>query len=91
MSILCDLFVADPADAPHYQDALGTGDAADHYEVVSLGGLTQLQFETLWAITDGTPWSAATHAFEWVGIRHRGTRRRGSSASRRSSWQSWRS
>lgn len=67
MSILCDLFVADPSDAPHYADDSGDHEWSSEIESVSLGGLTQLQFEILWAIVEGRPWQAEVHAFEWVG------------------------
>jgi hypothetical protein len=67
IGIQCELFVADPVDAPHYEDGFDDDAATDKFEVVPLGGLTQLQFEMLWAITEGRPWRATTHAFEWVG------------------------
>ena len=67
MGILCDLFLAEPADAPDYEASFDDEEAADKFEVVTLGGLTQLQFEILWAITEGRPWSPETHAFDWVG------------------------
>jgi hypothetical protein len=63
MSILCELFVADLSDALHYDD----GESADRFEIVPLGGLTQLPFEILWAITEGRPWSPAIRAFEQLG------------------------
>jgi hypothetical protein len=67
MGILCELFVADPADAPLYEDEADDVESAAEFERVQLSGLTQLEFETMWAITEGRPWDAATHALEVVG------------------------
>jgi hypothetical protein len=67
VSILCDLFVADPSDASKYGDRFDDPEWAAHVESVSFGGLTQLNFEILWAILEGRPWDPSAHSFEWVG------------------------
>jgi hypothetical protein len=67
MGILCDLFVADPVDAPHYADESDDYKWAQEMESVPLGGLTQLEFELLWALMEGRPWDPETHALMHIG------------------------
>jgi hypothetical protein len=67
MSILCDLFVAVPSDASKYGDRFDDPEWGADVESESFGGLTQLNFEILWAIVEGRPWDPSTHSFEWVG------------------------
>jgi hypothetical protein len=56
---LCDLFVADPSDARHYDEHFDEHfdeQWADRFESAPLRGITQLEFELLWAIVEGRPW-----------------------------------
>jgi hypothetical protein len=66
MGIQCELFVADPEDAPHYAED-DDYEFVDEVESFPMGGMNNLHFETLWAITEGQPWDPKRHAFEWVG------------------------
>jgi hypothetical protein len=67
MSILCELFVADPSEASKYGDRSDDSEWAADVESMAFGGMTQLNFEILWAIVEGRPWDPGTHSFEWVG------------------------
>jgi hypothetical protein len=59
--------VADPSDAPHYDDdELDDDEAADMFETFPLGGLTNLEFELLWAIVEGRPWIPEPHSLEAI-------------------------
>jgi hypothetical protein len=74
MSILCELFVADEADALRFDEEQPDGDDDDlvddeeeparGLDSLPLGGLTSLEFETLWAIVESRPWSPTTHSLE---------------------------
>ena len=61
MGILTELFVATDEEARSYD-----GDSADSFQSVQLGGLTNLEFETLWAILEGKEWSPDSHGLEEV-------------------------
>jgi len=67
MSILCDLFVADPSDAQHYEERFDDDEWVGRFERRQFGGLTQLEFEILWAIVEGRPWDPQTYSLEWIG------------------------
>jgi hypothetical protein len=67
MSILCDLFVADPSDASEYGKRFDDPEWDADVESASFGGMTQLNFEILWAMLEGRPWDPKTHSFESVG------------------------
>ena len=68
MSILCELFVANEADALRFGEEQSDGDddeePGSEFESLPLGGLTSLEFGTLWAIIEGRRWSRATHSLE---------------------------
>jgi len=57
MGLLTELFVAADADAKTYDHT-----SAARFKSVKLGGLTNLEFETLWAILAKQEWSPDTHA-----------------------------
>jgi hypothetical protein len=61
MGLLTELFVAREKEARSYDHT-----SAGRLPGVQLGGLTNLEFETLWAILAGEEWSAETHALEEV-------------------------
>ncbi len=61
MGILTELFVGTDEEARSYD-----GDSAAGFQSVQLGGLTNLEFETLWAILEGKEWSPDSHALEEV-------------------------
>ena len=74
MSILADLFVAHPADAPDYGERFDDRAWEADVESESFGGLTQLEFEILWGPRRGSP-VGPEHAFVRLGGRP--ARRRG--------------
>jgi hypothetical protein len=47
MSILCDLFVADPSDAQHDEERFDDEEWVGRFDRRQFGGITQLEFETL--------------------------------------------
>jgi hypothetical protein len=57
MGLMTEIFIADEKQARTY-DSLSPGAV----ERVQLGGLTNLEFETLWAILEGVEWDPETHA-----------------------------
>jgi hypothetical protein len=61
MGMLTDLYVASPSSARGYDKAHGGS-----FEREELGGLTNLEFETLWAILSDEEWDAGRHALEEV-------------------------
>jgi hypothetical protein len=61
MSLMTELFVADEEGARAY-DSLSPGAV----QRVQLGGLTNLEFETLWAILEGEEWDAKKHGLRRV-------------------------
>ena len=61
MSVLTELFVAPAESAKSYDTMSGS-----RFERVQLGGLTNLEFETLWAIVEGEDWDAEKHALREV-------------------------
>jgi hypothetical protein len=64
MGVLCDLFVADPADAPKYEELMDTPEAGSFFQVAQWKGLTTLEFGTLWAILEGKPFDVHRHEFQ---------------------------
>jgi hypothetical protein len=64
MSILADLFVAKPEDAPEYEEAMGESDA--RFEVEQFKGFTQLELEILWAMLEQKEWDPERHALAFV-------------------------
>lgn len=61
MSILIELFLATDVDAKSYDHT-----SAGRFSATQLGGLTNLEFETLWAILMGEEWSPEKHALSQV-------------------------
>jgi hypothetical protein len=61
MGLLTELFVGHDGDAKKFDAARGSGARS-----VKLGGLTNLEFETLWAILSAEEWNPETHALEEV-------------------------
>jgi hypothetical protein len=61
MGILTELFLATDDEARTYD-----GQSAERFKSVQLGGLTSLEFETLWSILDGREWSPKSHGLEEV-------------------------
>jgi hypothetical protein len=61
MGLMTELFVAREDDAKMYDHT-----TAGRVQSVKLGGLTNLEFETLWAILLTEEWSLKTHALEQV-------------------------
>ena len=57
MALLTDLFVANEADAKSYDAA-----SARRFSAAQFSGLTNLEFETLWAILLGEEWEGEKHA-----------------------------
>jgi hypothetical protein len=66
MSIMTELFVADPADAPGYEKRSPRDHASGRFEVREFGGLTSLEFEVLWAIIEGKDWTPKQYSLEHV-------------------------
>jgi hypothetical protein len=52
MSILCELFIAEPADAPLYEELCDDEAEGGRFERVLLGGMNSLQFEPLLGIME---------------------------------------
>ena|SRR5215470_1813500 len=74
MSILSDLFVADPADALRYET-----EAVRAHERPSwvrgraqFTGLIDLHYEVLWAAVDGRTWQPDSHSLEELSMRKDG-------------------
>jgi hypothetical protein len=61
MGLQTDLFVGSTEDARNYD-----GDATRSLERIQLGGLTNLEFETLRAIIANEPWDVKRHALEQI-------------------------
>jgi len=61
VSLLTELFVATEADAKSYDQT-----SAERFSSAQFGGLTNLEFETLWAILLKEEWSAEKHALSQV-------------------------
>jgi hypothetical protein len=61
MNVLTELFVAPVESAKSYDATSGS-----KFERVQLGGLTNLEFETLWAIIEGEEWDAEKHQLREV-------------------------
>lgn len=61
MGILTELFVATPDEAAGHD-----GDARVGSERVQLGGLTSLEFESLWAILEEEEWNPEKHSLREV-------------------------
>jgi hypothetical protein len=59
MGILADLVVAKPSDTLKYD-----GQRGPLFEVAEYKGLTNLEFETLWAITQNVEYNPETHSLE---------------------------
>jgi hypothetical protein len=64
MGIMTAFFASTPNDALSYQGLRWSDNVpADRFEVVELGGLTNLEFEMLWAMMEGVEWDPETHEF----------------------------
>ena len=76
MGILSDLFVADPADAIRYENDVAFAQKLPSWVPgrVQLGGLTDLQYEVLWASLEHRTWQADTHSLEMLSVRKDGGR-----------------
>jgi hypothetical protein len=61
MGLMTELFVAAPERAVTYR-----ADSSADFERVQLGGVTSLEFETLWAILDGEAWNVDKHRLREV-------------------------
>jgi hypothetical protein len=61
MGLMTELFVAREDEARIYDHA-----SAGRFHSVQLGGLTNLEFETLWAILAAEKWNAKTYALDEV-------------------------
>jgi hypothetical protein len=61
MGLLTELFVAADGDAKTYDHASG-----DRQGSVKLGGLTNLEFEMLWAVLSGEDWNPDVHGLTEV-------------------------
>ena len=61
MGLLTELFVARDEEAKTYDH-----ESAARFSSLQLGGLTNLEFETLWAILAAEEWSPETHALDEV-------------------------
>jgi hypothetical protein len=55
------LFIASRQDAASYEEREGKG-----FERIELGGLTSLEFETLWAISENEEWDTEKHVIEEI-------------------------
>jgi len=61
MGILCDIFIAEPADALRY-DSLDESDRdAPLFDRIQFKSLTHLEFGTLWAILEGEEFDIDRH------------------------------
>jgi hypothetical protein len=61
MGLMTELFVAREDEARTYNYA-----SSKRFQSVQLGGLTNLEFETLWAILATEEWSPKTHGLDKV-------------------------
>jgi hypothetical protein len=61
MGILTELFVATDEEGRSYDS-----ESAGRFQSVELGGLTSLEFETLWAILEAKEWGPDSHALHEV-------------------------
>lgn len=61
MGLLTELFVADENEAKAYGP-----ESAGRFAGVQLGGLTNLEFESLWAILASEEWSPKAHSLSQV-------------------------
>jgi hypothetical protein len=62
VGILADLFVATRDDALRYEEAQDSPEfEPERYEIAQYGGVTSLEFGTLWAILEGAPWNVERH------------------------------
>jgi hypothetical protein len=66
MGILCDLFVATPEMASKYEAMLESEEPRDSFVREEWKGVTQLEFEILWAMLDGRDWDPELHLLEKV-------------------------
>lgn len=67
MSLLTDLFVATPEDAPRYETLSDGGDVPpERFQRLQFTGLTSLEFETLWAVARDEEWDPDQHALTLV-------------------------
>ncbi len=67
MSVLSDFFVANPEDAPQYENLVLTKDTLlGNFECVSANGLTGLEIGLLWAALEGQAWNVDRHELEAV-------------------------
>ena len=68
MGIHADFFVATLDDAVQYDNPPDSDETIeDRYEIMRSQGLTSLELETLWAITDQREWSPETGTLEPIG------------------------
>jgi hypothetical protein len=63
MGLLTELFIDDEVGAKSYD-----AESAANVEGAQLGGLTALEFETLWAILEGDDWDPEKHALPAVSV-----------------------
>ena len=61
MGMLTELFIGSEEDARTYGPA-----SASQFDALQLGGLTDLEFGTLWAILEGVKWDAKKHVLRKV-------------------------
>jgi hypothetical protein len=61
MGLQTELFIASEEDAARYDGLNGNS-----FERIQLGGLTNLEFETLWAIFDDAEWDAKRHGLKQI-------------------------
>ncbi len=67
MTLLTDLFVASPEDAPHYETLSDGGDVPpERFQRLQFTGLTSLEFETLWAAARDEERDADQHALTLI-------------------------
>lgn len=64
MGLMTELFVAEDRDAKGYDP-----ESAEGFERAELGGLTNLEFETLWSILEGEDWDPKKHGLKEVAAR----------------------
>ncbi len=67
MSIIADLFVASPDDAPAYEERFDADPPDPRFDVRRFKGFTQLELEVLWSMLAGEEWSPERHTLESVG------------------------
>jgi hypothetical protein len=61
MGLQTEVFIASRGDAARYDGLNG-----DSFERIQLAGLTNLEFETLWAIFDDDEWDAKRHVLKQI-------------------------